>query len=64
MVILNSFKPVPSTSSEPVDNRPPTQEGKQTSQESDSTNKWLRSNQAPVKTLIANAMEGPDLKVT
>ena len=62
--ILNSFKPVPSASSEPVDNRPPTQEGKQTSQESASTSKRLRSNQAPVKTLIASAMEGPDLKVT
>ena len=30
----DSSEPVPSTSFEPVDNRPPTQEGKQTSQES------------------------------
>ena len=64
MIKLNSFKPVPSTSSVPVDNRPPTQEGKQISQESASTSKWLRSNQAPVKRLIAKVMEGPDLKVT
>ena len=45
----DSSEPVPSTSSEPVDNRPPTQEGKQTSQESASTSERTRSHQAPVK---------------
>ena len=45
----DSSEPVPSTSSEPVDNRPPTQEGKQTSQESASTSERPRSHQAPVK---------------
>ena len=40
---------VHSTSSEPVDNRPPAQEGKQTSQESASISKRLRSNQSSVK---------------
>ena len=42
------FEPVPSTSSESVDNRLSTQEGKQTSQESVSTCKGPRPNQAPV----------------
>ena len=44
----DSSKPVPSTNSELVDNRLPTQESKQTSQESASTRERLRSNQAPV----------------
>ena len=44
----DSSKPVPSTSTELTDNRLPTQEGKQTSQESASTSEWPRSNQAPV----------------
>ena len=48
----DSSEPVPSTSSEPVDVRSPTQEGKQTSQESASTSERLRSNQALVKNLI------------
>ena len=34
---------------EPVDNRPAIQEGKQTSQKSAHTSKMSRSNQAPVK---------------
>ena len=44
----DSSEPVPSTSSESVDNRLSTQEGKQTSQESVSTCKSPRPNQAPV----------------
>ena len=44
MVMMLS-KPVPSTSSEPVNNKLPTQEGEQTSQES------ARSNQALLKTV-------------
>ena len=47
----DGFKPVPFTSSEPVDNKPPTQAGTQTSQESASTSKWSRSNQASVKNI-------------
>ena len=47
VIILNQF--LPSTSSEPVNIRLPTQEGKQTSQESASTRERLRSNQVPVK---------------
>ena len=45
VVIIYSFKPVPASSSERVDNRLPTQEGKQTSQESASTSESQRSNQ-------------------
>ena len=44
----DSSKPVPSISSEPVDNKLSYQEGKHTSQESASTSEWPRSNQAPV----------------
>ena len=40
---------VPSTTSEPAHNRPPTQDGKQTSQESVNTSNKPRANQAPVK---------------
>ena len=46
---------VHSTSSEPVDNRPPAQEGKQTSQESASISKRLRSNQTSVKNVDCHA---------
>ena len=57
----DSFEPVPSTGSEPVDNRPPTQEGEQTSQESVSTSERLRSNQAPLKN-VQIAMEDTQSK--
>ena len=57
-----SSKPVLSTSSKPVDIRPPTQDGKQTSQESASTSERPRSNQAPVIKMLT-AMEGPKLEV-
>ena len=43
----DAYQSVPFTSSEPVDNWQPTQEGKQTSQEYASTSKRPRSNQAP-----------------
>ena len=45
----DSSEPVPSTSSEPIVNRPPTQDGKQTRQESASASKRPRSNQVLVK---------------
>ena len=47
--MIDSAEPVPSTSSELVDNRLSTQEGKQTSQELASTSERLRSVQALVK---------------
>ena len=50
-------EPVPSISSELADNRPPIQEGKQTSEESASTSERPRSNQAPVKNVDCH--EGP-----
>ena len=48
----NSSEPVPSTSAEPADIRPPTQEGR-TGQESASTNKRPRLNQVPVKDVLS-----------
>ena len=51
---------VPNQFHQPVGIRQLTQEGKQTSQESASTSKRLRSNQAPVKMLTA--MDGPELE--
>ena len=59
-----SSKPILFTSSETDDKRLPTQEGKQTSQESVSTSERPRSNQAlqVKKTLIA--MYGPRLENT
>ena len=53
----DSSEPVPSTSSEPVDNSPPTQEGKQTSQKSRNTSDSPRSNQNQMRTVDCN--EGP-----
>ena len=48
---FGSRKPVPPTRSELVNNRLPIKEGKQISQESLTTSKWPRSNQAPVKNI-------------
>ena len=56
----DSSKPLPSTSSELVDNRPPTQEGNQTSQESANASQNLNRHQWEMLT----AMEGPKLKDT
>ena len=56
----DSFKPVPSTSFEPVDNRLLTQEGKLTSQESASTSESPRSNEAPVRN--ADCHGGPHIQ--
>ena len=58
----HSSETAPYTSSEPVDSRPSTQEGKQTSQESASTSKRLRYNLAPVKNFDCHRLvEGPKL---
>ena len=58
----HSSETAPYTSSEPVDSRPSTQEGKQTSQESASTSKSLRYNLAPVKNVDCHRLvEGPKL---
>ena len=56
----DSSEPVPFTSSKPVDNRPPTEECKQTSRESASTKERPRSNQVPVRNIVA--MAGPKLE--
>ena len=56
----DSFKPVPSTSFEPVDNRLLTQEGKLTSQESASTSESPGSNQAPVRNVDCHG--GPHIQ--
>ena len=53
--------PVTSNSSEPVDNRPPTQEIKQTSHEAAISSERSRSNQAPVKNV--DFMEGPSSRI-
>ena len=55
----DSSEPAPSTSSELVDNRVPTQEGKQASQKSASTSKRPRCNQALVKNVDYHGMEEP-----
>ena len=61
----HSSETAPYTSSEPVDNRPFTQEGKQTCQESASTSKRLRYNQAPVKNVDCHRLvKGPKLDDT
>ena len=58
--IINFFscddrsKPVPSTSSEPVDNRLPIRDGKQTNKQSVNTSRSLRSNQAPLRNVDCN----------
>ena len=51
----DSSEPVPFSSSEPIECRPPTQEGKQKSQESGSTSERPRFNQALVKNVGGKA---------
>ena len=52
-----TFKPVPCISSELIDNRLPSQEGKQSNQKSLSTSERQRFNQAPVKTVDDHGAE-------
>ena len=55
-------KPVPSTSCEPVNNKPPTQEGEQTSQESTRASKGWDLTRLCWKMLTV--MEGPKFEDT
>ena len=57
----DSAEPVPSTSSKLVNNRPPTQEGTQTSQESASTSEKAKIESGTVWNMLI-AMECPKLK--